>query len=1222
MVTRQEPPKIVITNLALLLVVTIILSFLPAFFLTASGQSVNANVSNTPGISFAQDIAVSGDNQYVAWQDFTPGNSEIFLASSHDGGVAFGESVNVSNTTEGDSSLPNIVAAGDSVYVVWQDTSPTSDIFFASSTDGGATFGEPINVSNQGASSIPQIAVSGDDVYVVWADSSAGNPDIFFASSTDGGATFGEPVNVSNTPDGFSYLPQAAVSSNGTIYLAWQDNFPVDDIFFASSIDGGTTFSEPVNISNTSEGSSFSPILAASGNSVYVTWQDTFPTNDVYVVSSTDGGSSFNEAVNVSNNTEISVSPVLAVSETDPSKVFVAWSDNTNTQNSFFDIFYASSTDGGLTFSEVINVSNNAGTSSTPQIAVDSSDNVYLAWVDDTADVSNSEILLASSLDEFACAVNISNNPTSSSLPLLAVPTDSGKVHVLWQDLVDPLDPGNSEIVIRSNFDPSLPSITIDSVSVNSVPGTTPKWDIDSVEISGTLGNPAEGDSVNVNWGDGTETEGIPISGCAWGPVEHTYSSSALASNPLEITAELVNDTGDQKAISHSPEINVQKHSTNIELNAVLSAKEGSDLAVSGVLTDSDSGQAVEGLTIAFDGSGAAGILEPTLTQEDGSFNSVGIAPAPAEALQVQAHFEGNDDFQASDSTTQTYDSVNETAIQFNVTSGLLSHVDLSGFSFNASIDFEEVISDGAIFASECTSPDSSRYTSLDMCLQISSAVQMAEGSEANITMAFVGSELPSGISATDVDIFHEKQGPTIVDITRSRNETEATVTGTATTFSKFITGIALHSAEPDGAHRQQVFLGDGHVVSHRDITNLQNSSATAVASFDRTSYRASDSPVLTIDDGNGNIDPGKIDIVYAAVKSETSDPFVLEMQLSENEINSGIFTATFSFTEGETSSENGVLQARPGDVLSVHYISGVRASAVIDGVAESGLIQLSDYIVDEGICLKPIGGAFNLEFIDAQLGPNGKITVTISYANSNLRGFDPSSFRMVHKEDARWVDITLPDPDGHDLDAMTITGETTTSGPFSLAVDLDDCSGGSGGGLARPGTGLVLDFAASLVKKTTSSGSSGGGGGGGGGGSTVTLQQTHDAAYFEENPLAKFSNDAVAIVAADGESSDSEPVHSGDEVKIQSTISNHQSGVPQPYAWIVQVVDKNGATVSLEMQEGSLDPGRSATLSILWTAEGEPGMYTIHIFTWDAIEDNPSPLSEAHVSILQVQGT
>jgi len=1221
LVTRQEPPKIVIANRALLLVVTIILSFLPAIFLSASGQSAYVNVSNTTGISFAQDIAVSGDNQYVAWQDFTPGNSEIFLASSHDGGVTFGVPVNVSNTPEGDSSLPNIVAAGDRVYVVWQDTSPTSDIFIASSADGGATFGVPVNVSNQGASSIPQIAVSGDNVYVVWADSSAGSPDIFIASSADGGATFGEPVNVSNTPDGFSYLPQIAISSNGTIYLAWQDNFPVDDIFFASSTDGGISFGEPVDVSNTPEGSSFSPLLAASGNAVHVAWQDSFPANDVFVVSSSDGGSTFGEPVNVSDNSGVSVTPALAVSGSNSSNVFIVWADNTDTQD-IFDIFFASSTDSGSTFSDTINVSNNTGTSSTPQIAVDSSDNVYLAWADDTVDVSNSEILLASSLDEFACSVNISNNPTSSSLPLLAVPTDSGKVHVLWQDLVDPLDPGNSEIVIRSNFDPSLPSITIDSVSVNSVPGTTPKWDIDSVEISGTLGNPAEGDSVNVNWGDGTETEGIPISGCAWGPVEHTYSASALASNPLEITAELVDDTGDQKAISHSPEINVQKHSTNIELNAVMSAKEGSDLAVSGVLTDSDSGQAVEGLTIAFDGSGATGIIEPTLTQEDGSFNSVGIAPAPAEALQVQAHFEGNDDFQASDSTTQTYDSVNETAIQFNVTSGLLSHVDLSGFSFNASIDFEEVISDGAIFASECTSPDSSRYTSLDMCLQISSAVQMAEGSEANITMAFVGSELPSGVSATDVDIFHEKQGPTIVDITRSRNETEATVTGTATTFSKFITGIALHSAEPDGAHRQQIFLGDGHVVSHRDITNLQNSSATAVASFDRTSYRASDSPVLTIDDENGNIDPGKIDIVYAAVKSETSDPFVLEMQLSENEINSGIFTGTFSFTEGETSSENGVLQASPGDVLSVHYISGVRASAVIDGVAESGLIQLSDYIVDEGICLKPIGGAFNLEFIDTQLGPNGKITVTISYANSNLRGFDPSSFRIVHKEDARWVDITLPDPDGRDLDAMTITGETTTSGPFSLAVDLDDCSGGSGGGLARPGTGLVLDFAASLVKKTTSSGSSGGGGGGGGGGSTVTLQQTHDAAYFEENPLSKFSTEAVAIVAADGASSNSGPVHSGDEVKIQSTISNHQSGVPQTYAWIVQVVDKNGITVSLDMQEGSLDPGRSAILSSLWTAGDEPGMYTIHMFTWNTIGDNPSPLSEAHVSSLQVQGT
>ena len=42
---------------------------------------------------------------------------------------------------------------------------------------------------------------------MVWTDFTAGNNDIFFARSTDGGLTFSEPENLSETTGG-SFLPQ------------------------------------------------------------------------------------------------------------------------------------------------------------------------------------------------------------------------------------------------------------------------------------------------------------------------------------------------------------------------------------------------------------------------------------------------------------------------------------------------------------------------------------------------------------------------------------------------------------------------------------------------------------------------------------------------------------------------------------------------------------------------------------------------------------------------------------------------------------------------------------------------------------------------------------------------------------------------------------------------------------------------------------------------------
>ena len=65
-----------------------------------------------------------------------------------------------------------------------------------------------------------------------------------------------------------------AVSGNNNIYLTWWDNKTGNnEVYFGGSNDGGKTFGKPINLSNAKGGSADSQI-AASGNSVYVTWWD------------------------------------------------------------------------------------------------------------------------------------------------------------------------------------------------------------------------------------------------------------------------------------------------------------------------------------------------------------------------------------------------------------------------------------------------------------------------------------------------------------------------------------------------------------------------------------------------------------------------------------------------------------------------------------------------------------------------------------------------------------------------------------------------------------------------------------------------------------------------------------------------------------------------------------------------------------------------------------
>lgn len=207
------------------------------------------NLSDSAGVeSFSSQPAIAGGTVLVAWEE---DNEGFRIIRSTDGGVSFGAPETLSDS--GDLAFfPQIRVDGDNVLVVWEEES--GDVFAAHSGDAGVSFGSPVNLSNSDGSSFATFAapVTGGGVALVtWVDidDDTGVGDIFAAYSTDGGAHFGVPVNVSNT-FGDSSLPHAARSGN-TLLVAWGDDTAGgNDVYVARSDDGGTTFESAVNVSN------------------------------------------------------------------------------------------------------------------------------------------------------------------------------------------------------------------------------------------------------------------------------------------------------------------------------------------------------------------------------------------------------------------------------------------------------------------------------------------------------------------------------------------------------------------------------------------------------------------------------------------------------------------------------------------------------------------------------------------------------------------------------------------------------------------------------------------------------------------------------------------------------------------------------------------------------------------------------------------------------------
>ena len=136
--------------------------------------------SFNPGTILLAVIIVLGVISVVGYQD------SFSQAEANENNVAnqvrFSKPVNLTNNAR-DSVYAQVATHGNNVFVVWQEDPPSRysdgdnlvnyEILIKKSVDGGLTFGDEINLSNNlGFSEHPQIATSGNNVYVAWIDNS------------------------------------------------------------------------------------------------------------------------------------------------------------------------------------------------------------------------------------------------------------------------------------------------------------------------------------------------------------------------------------------------------------------------------------------------------------------------------------------------------------------------------------------------------------------------------------------------------------------------------------------------------------------------------------------------------------------------------------------------------------------------------------------------------------------------------------------------------------------------------------------------------------------------------------------------------------------------------------------------------------------------------------------------------------------------------------------
>lgn len=273
------------------------------------------------------------------------------------------------------------------------------------------------------------IAVSGDFVHVVWYDTRNIYRDIYYKRSTDKGITWTDDIRLAyGTQD--SQDPVIAVSGNN-VFISWNDTRHGNyEVYFKKSTDNGTTWGVDTCLTLDSF-LSFNPCIAVSGSDLHLVWLDNRNnlSSNIYYKKSTDFGETWSSDFVLSEDNTNSYNVSMSVFE---SNVHVVWSERVG----FFDVFYCRSTDAGNTWNKAANLSDNPTSSWTPAIAANGS-HLHLVWSDkiDKGSLGDFELYYIQSADNgesWSNPVRLTNADEVKEYASLAL--NKSILHLVWHD--------------------------------------------------------------------------------------------------------------------------------------------------------------------------------------------------------------------------------------------------------------------------------------------------------------------------------------------------------------------------------------------------------------------------------------------------------------------------------------------------------------------------------------------------------------------------------------------------------------------------------------------------------------------------------------------------------------------------------------------------------------------------------------------------------------------
>lgn len=274
-------------------------------------------------------------------------------------------------------------------------------------------------------------------ITLVWADGSSGNSEVYWSESLDSGQNWSTEMQLSVSV-GQTLDPGLVREGVDVLNVVWSDDSSgTGEIFVNRSDDGGASWTL-TPVTNTI-GDNKEPALAANGMNLYVVWANDSPGQyEVYFSTSSDGGLTWSTRKRLSNTAGESHQPAIALDAAQ--NLYVVWTDRTGING---NIYFKKSTDGGNTWA-LRRLTNNVADLEHPEIEVSGS-TVSVVFQNDAR--GNDDINYLSSADNAATwAKNRRLSSQSGNETHAHITKDpTNKLYVVWED--DTL--GNGDVFVK-----------------------------------------------------------------------------------------------------------------------------------------------------------------------------------------------------------------------------------------------------------------------------------------------------------------------------------------------------------------------------------------------------------------------------------------------------------------------------------------------------------------------------------------------------------------------------------------------------------------------------------------------------------------------------------------------------------------------------------------------------------------------------------------------------